>query len=185
MLKKSGDLAVEIKEPIFSGLEKWSPGWFREGSFLVTNLSPEPQKLYLKSGNATGSTELAQTLNLFVKSGQNKFYGFEPAKNLADFWQEDEIDLMTLPGKGVSKVDLTLVFDAAAGNFYQDKSLSFNLIVGLENSQSEISLTEVLGSQTQAYFKRPLSLFLLTLLFLLLLFWLVRCFLDLRRRLSL
>jgi Ca2+-binding RTX toxin-like protein len=86
--------------------------------------------------NETGN--IGNVLELIIKKDGNVIYGRGSGtgtKNLTQFFLDsagsDGINLGTQPSSNTSQYTFTVLFDKQAGNDYQNKTIQFNLLIGI------------------------------------------------------
>lgn len=140
----SGSLAVEFKNgsgnPLFSS-QNMMPGDVVSSWIRVTNGSTAVKNVGARAQNFINEANFGNALMLTVKQGSVVVY----EKKLTDFFADDFAFFSAVdPGETV-QYDLTLYFDAGAGNEFQGKSLAFDLHIG-----SDGSITDGGGGQSSA-----------------------------------
>jgi len=84
---------------------------------------------------------LGDVLNLEIKQGGASLYN----KKLSDFFSDGEVFLSDLVSGAQTQYDYIISFDSEAGNTYQRKSLSFDILIGYQ------SITQSLGGGVYAF----------------------------------
>ena len=110
---------------------------FKESNFLpndsvtrwvkVTNNSSEPKKIGTEAINVFDPDNFGQALILEIKENSQTFY----KDSLANFFKAGEISLSEVAPGTTTFYYFTVTFDKNASNEFQDKSLGFDLLVGI------------------------------------------------------
>jgi len=112
----------------------------------VANNSGEKQTILIKSDNANDPNHLANAMNLVIKRGLVTLY----KDSFANFLNGDLIALSQLESGAAGQYNLTVSFNSAADNFYQNKTLNFDILIGSDDNifatdnpdnQDEITIT--------------------------------------------
>ena len=134
-----GDLTVNwgvpSGNPIFtiSGL---APGQSQARAVHITNGSSTTRTIGVSGNELSETGNLADALTIIIsKNGRDLYGGTTGEKTLTQFFTENAlpgfVPLSTLPAGQSSDFTFTVKFKDTAGNEFQDKVLSFDLIIGL------------------------------------------------------
>lgn len=130
-----GNLQVVFpSEPLFSD-NNWFPGKTLSKVFSVENQEITVQKVGIKANNHVDDLEfpLSGVLGIQITQGSNSFYGegsLTGKKHLSDFYQEQVVWLGQLSGNEKLNYTIVLSMENEAGNNFQNKGTSFDLLVG-------------------------------------------------------
>lgn len=110
--------------PLFNE-ENWFPGQTLTKTISVENTDSFPQSVAIKPVNFTDGLGESIKIEIIVQGAQ--IY----QKNLPDFFNEKSINLFTLNGKGQRTFDISLTMSEDAGDEFQGKTTSFDLVGGV------------------------------------------------------
>ena len=113
--------------PLFKE-ENWFPGESLTKTISVENTDSFPQSVAIKPANFTNGLGESITIEIVVQGVP--IY----QKSLSDFFRENSIKLFSLSGHEQQSFDITLTMSEEAGDEFQDKTASFDLIAGVETS---------------------------------------------------
>lgn len=126
----SGDVG-----PVFSA-SNMAPGSSQTKTVKVTNGSPEVRPVSIRGVKNTETGNLAQVMTIVIsKDGSDIYGGTTGQKTLADFFAAttlpNSLSLSNLNPSESEDYTMTITFLHTAGNEYQNKTLTFNLVVGI------------------------------------------------------
>lgn len=113
----------------FFPADKWHPGMIMSKTFSIHNTSGEKRTFGLSAFNESVSGNLDNIITLSVKEtgkAQESWNG-----TVRELFTNDEISLEEILAGEIKEFAMTFTMDLDAGNNYQDKSLSFDLNIGL------------------------------------------------------
>lgn len=114
--------------PIFSPSEVWYPGKTLSKTIQLLNTSGGSQKIITQAQNSTTSGNLTQAFTFSIVRNSDNYVIW--SGGLASYYAKGETELATL-GDGASDTFIyTAAMDSAAGNDYQGKQSSFDLLIG-------------------------------------------------------
>ncbi|PIU34514.1 MAG: hypothetical protein COY72_01855 [Candidatus Nealsonbacteria bacterium CG_4_10_14_0_8_um_filter_35_10] len=126
---------------------KWLPSKvsiFSETNFLpgqgitrlvkVTNNSVQSQRIATEAINKNDPNRLGDVLNLEIKEGGARLYN----DALSKFFTAGEVYLSDLGPNSSTTYDFIVTFYSGAGNSFQGKSLSFDLLIGFQGEEGGI-----------------------------------------------
>jgi hypothetical protein len=124
-------LTVQFQnKPLFSGFN-FFPGDSVTRWVKITNNSGRVQKILIKTGNVVDVSKIGDALRIKIKKGTEKYFD----DKLSAFLNGNPISLTDLNNGVNAEYDLTISFDSSAGESYQYKSLTFDILVGYDDSQ--------------------------------------------------
>jgi len=130
---QAADFVVEFEDdPLFKEAN-FLPGDSISRYIKVKNNSTDIFKIATKADNFVDNDGLGDVLNLEIKQGVVSHYN----DTLSNFFSDGVVLLPDLAGNGTkTQYDYIISFDPVAGNTYQGKSLSFDILIGYEEPAS-------------------------------------------------
>lgn len=129
---QNDNLVVEFQATPLFNETNFVPGEDVTRWVKVTNNSSQTQKIAVEAINENDPDNLGSRLNLVIKEGDQIRYN----DILADFFSAGEVYLSDLAGNGSkTQYDFTVTFDSGAGNPFEGKILSFDLLVGFQGTE--------------------------------------------------
>lgn len=130
-----GDLVVDwgvpSGNPIFT-VNNMTPGQQETRSVVINNSSSFNRGIGVRGLKDNQTKNFSQVLNIEITEGSNKIYG--PVK-LAQFFTESSgpigIPLFLLSSGSTKTINFIVTFDKDSNNDYQEASIIFDLIIGL------------------------------------------------------
>ncbi len=138
-------LAVEFEggSPLFNQTN-FTPGDSVTKWVKVTNTSGLTQRIAIEAINFTKpvpEADLSRALMILIKQGATEIYGGAGnEKTLYQFYQNGETYLSELANNNTAQYDITISFPADKGDFWQEKTTGFNMIVGFEGTEGGLPL---------------------------------------------
>ena len=138
---RAQDFSIQFNpDPLFSA-ENFLPGDTIEGEVIIQNQTNQSQTLYLWTQNEVDPSNFGRVLLLTVQKGQDQIYQIP----LSELFSQDFVELLQVP-QGETILDFSLHFLESAGNEYQNKSLQFDLVLGINTPSEEEEEGEGSGS---------------------------------------
>ncbi len=138
VVKAFGPLIVTFpSEPMFDS-SNFYPGKIVEKTFTVENTDDKKQLVMIKASQVIipSVIQLSGVLNIVISQNGKSLYGTgSPTgkKTLAAFLAEkDGVKLSNLNPLEKSEYDMSVQMDNTAGDEYQGRSISFDIIVGID-----------------------------------------------------
>ena len=104
----------------------------------VTNNSSQAQRIATEAINVSDPDNLSDFLNLVIKEESKVLYD----GSLSDFWNDGEVYLSDLAGNGSqNQYDFAIDFDLSTENFFQGKTLGFDILIGFQGSEEGLFYT--------------------------------------------
>ena len=137
--KTSGDLKVTYTaDPLFGGGIIWYPGLIETRSLTVENTGSETHTTFFRADNESETGNLSTAMFFRIEEGGAVHYGNSNSKTINNFWSNGEITLSNINGGSSTAYDLVITFWKGAGNEFQEKETSFDLVIGFEGTEDEI-----------------------------------------------
>ncbi|MEK7565589.1 MAG: fibronectin type III domain-containing protein [Patescibacteria group bacterium] len=114
--------------PIFSPSEVWYPGKTLSKTIQLLNDSGGSQKIITRAQNSTTSGNLTQAFTFSIVRSSDSLVIW--SGGLASYYTKGEIELTTLGIGARDTFIYTAAMDSLAGNDYQGKQSSFDLLIG-------------------------------------------------------
>ena len=121
-------------DAVFSTADNWYPGKSLTKTIKITNDSGDAMTVYSRSQNATASGNLDNIATIKINSLW--------AGTLADFFTAGNINLGSFAAGESNNFSYTVSIPQSAGNIYQNKFASFDLLLGFSTTP-----VNVLGQQ--------------------------------------
>lgn len=126
-----------------------APGYSITGTLRIKNASTDSQTAIIEAvdfSNPLPDDDLARALNIAISLQGGGGYIYNDT--LANFFQEREYKLAAGFAAGAENVyDVVVSFPADKGDYWQEKTTSFGLMVGFQGSDSKgVTLTTISGS---------------------------------------
>ena len=102
----------------------------------VTNNSGATQRIATEAINENDPDDFGEKLSLIIKEGPTVIFN----NTLTQFFDQGETYLSDLANNANTQYDFTVGFNPDAGDFYQGKTLGFDIIVGFEGTEGGLSL---------------------------------------------
>ena len=127
-------LVVEFeKTPLFSEAN-FLPGHQIQRWTKITNNDIQSHKIIVEAINKVDPNNFSQQLNLIIKEGASTLYN----NSLKSFFETGEHELSNLAGNGgKTQYDFYVSFNPLSGNDYQEKTLSFDFLIGFQGDEGE------------------------------------------------
>lgn len=121
--------------PIFS-VGNMAPGDTQTHTVTVTNNAPEARPVGIRGVVTSQTGNLSDAMFITItRDGSDIYGGSTGTKTLTQFFSESTlphfVDLMTVNPSESETFTVTVVFDLNAGNEFQNRTLTFNLILGI------------------------------------------------------
>jgi Ca2+-binding RTX toxin-like protein len=121
--------------PIFT-VSNAAPGDSESHTVTVVNGSPESRPVGIRGDKTIETGNLAQAMNIVIsRDGIDVYGGTTGVKTLAQFFTEstlpNSVELSTLTPSESETYTIVVTFNQGAGNEFQNKDLTFNLIMGI------------------------------------------------------
>lgn len=135
-----GDLTVNWGvpqgTPLFT-IEKAAPGRVEKRTVSIKNASTTSRPIGIRGEKQQEHKNLAQGLDLIISENGIDIYGGTQGKKTLQDFLDDYKSVNGLPLGNISpgttkNLDVTLVFDRASGNEYQNSDIIFNLLIGIQ-----------------------------------------------------
>ena len=97
-------------------------------TIIITNNESFNINLYFRAEKTSGDDVLADALTIVIGSQSNHL----------SYLFNNNITLGTINSGSSQSYDITIIFDAGAGNKYQDKSIDFNFILTAEEEHQQV-----------------------------------------------
>ncbi len=131
----AGDLTVDwgvpAGNPIFT-INNSAPGAIETRNVTVTNSSTSPKPIAVRGILSSETASLSGVLDITISKGGTILYG---PKTLAQFFADsagpDGVPLETIAQGATEDYQIKLVFKQTAGNEFQNKSIVFDLKIGV------------------------------------------------------
>lgn len=135
----AADLEVTAASPLFPGSTVWYPGLSVTKQFTVKNNGSATHTVIADSTNehSTGDLDNMMTVKLGSFDG-----------TMHNFWNSGEINLGDLTAGASQTYDMTVGFNAGAGNDFQNKSATFDLTIGFLGTGEQLRIGGVAGAST-------------------------------------
>jgi len=133
--KTCGDLKATFDDPLFSSSTIWYPGLSKTAQITIENTGTEAHTTVIKAESKSDSLpELSKKMFFKVSENSSDLYGAGDSKTINDFWNAGQVSLSKVDANSSEIVDylITITFDENAGNAYQDKEISFDLIIDFD-----------------------------------------------------
>ena len=111
----------DLSEPLFDSNVRWVPGDIRSSSFFVRNLTSQQGRLSMDILD-TAATELIDTGDISIDA-QGAGGAWTPATQAGIHRLLSD---GVVPGGATRRIDVTIAFDPASGNYSQLKSLALH-----------------------------------------------------------
>lgn len=129
-------LVVEFENtPLFSETN-FLPGTSVTRFVKVTNNSGSSQRIATEAINKNDPDNFSEKLNLAIKEGETLIFN----DTLKGFFNQGETYLSSLADNASTQYDFTVSFNSDADDFYQGKTLGFDIIVGFEGTEGGLPL---------------------------------------------
>lgn len=132
---ETGSTWLPLSGPIFSETN-FLPGQDVIRLIRVTNNSGQTQRIATEAINESDPDNFASQLNLTIKEGPTIIYN----NTLTNFFNQGETYLSSLANGAQTQYDFTIAFNSGSGNEYQEKALSFDILVGFEGTEGGLPL---------------------------------------------
>lgn len=135
-----GDLTVNWgvagNAPIFT-ITNGEPGQVEKRTVSIKNAGTIVRQIGIRGFKSNENKNLSEVLNIVISSGGVDIYGgTQGKKTLRNFLTEYDnlngFSLGSLFPSSTKTFDITLVFDKASGNEYQNATVTFDLFVGIQ-----------------------------------------------------
>jgi len=145
-----GDLTVNWGvpegDPIFS-VSNMAPGGSEDHTVLVTNSSAASRPIGVRGVLTSDSGDLSSVMQMQIKQGSTILYDKTLSQFFADSASLDGIPLSTLPSGNLTNYQFIVTFQESAGNQFQNKTVVFDLHIGISisipESCSELDLANI------------------------------------------
>ncbi len=125
-------LTVEFEDKPLFDEANFLPGQAVTRWVKVTNNSDSSQRIATEAINISDPDRLGDVLNLEIKEGSTVLYN----NPLSTFFNAGEVFLSDLTGNGGNtQYDFSVSFYPGTNNNFQDKSLSFDILVGFQGTE--------------------------------------------------
>ncbi|MDD4990251.1 MAG: fibronectin type III domain-containing protein [Candidatus Pacebacteria bacterium] len=123
------------KTPLFSEAN-FVPGGSVERWVKATNNSGQIQRIAVEAINKNDPDNFGEKLNLTIKEGETVIFN----NTLKQFLDQGETYLSSLANNANTRYDFSVSFNSDANDFYQGKTLGFDIIVGFEGTEGGLPL---------------------------------------------
>ncbi len=144
-------LSVEFEggSPLFNKTN-FTPGESITKWIKVTNTSGLTQRIAIEAINFTKpvpETDLSRALMIVIKQGVTEIYGGAGnEKTLYQFYQNGETYLSSVNNGDTAQYDITISFPAEQGDYWQERTTGFDVVVGFEGTEGGLPLPPPGGS---------------------------------------
>jgi hypothetical protein len=120
-------------EPMFN-VGNFLPGDSETSWLKVKNNTADIKAIAIKADNVINADGLGTQINLVIKEGATEIYN----KTFTQFFAESYIILSNLAGGGANtQYDFIATLPGGVGNDYQNKTMGFDLVVGVWNEEEQ------------------------------------------------
>ncbi len=124
--------------PIFT-ISNGAPGQVEKSTVSIKNAGTIERQIGIRGFKSNENKNLSEVLNIVISSGGVDIYGgTQGKKTLRDFLTEYDnlngFSLGNLSPSSTKTFDITLIFDMASGNEYQNATVTFDLFVGIQTN---------------------------------------------------
>lgn len=130
------NLVVQFEQTPLFNEANFLPGTGVTRFVKVTNNSGSSQRIATEAINKSDPDNLAEKLNLVIKEGATVIFN----DTLKKFFDQGETYLSSLANNANTQYDFTVSFNSGADDFYQGKTLGFDIVVGFEGTEGGLPL---------------------------------------------